>query len=1148
MKISLDDKYDLTKRQIYASGTQALVRMLLMQKARDAAAGLVTSGFVSGYRGSPLGGLDLQLWRARKALQGQDIHFEPGINEELAATAIWGTQQIGFYDKARCDGVFSLWYGKGPGVDRTGDVFRHGNLNGSAPHGGVLALMGDDHNAESSTNAHATEFQFVDVMMPILNPAGVQEVIDYGLYGYALSRFSGAWVSMKCVKDNIESTASVDGSLDRIAITLPDFDFPGDGLQIRPEIDFLAQERRLHGPKRAAMEAFIGANPINRVIYQGGTKPRLGIVTVGKSFLDTRQALDDLGIDADGAEKLGLKLIKFGCPWPLNAAQVKGFMQGLEHVLVVEEKRGLIEGQLKEILYGLAAAPLITGKRDEYGAELFSPAGSLDPNQIAIAIGERLIKLHGPLESLSAKVANLRQYQAMLNDIQNIGTRVPYFCSGCPHNSSTKVPEGSRAAAGIGCHFMSIWMDRDTYGFTHMGGEGAQWVGEARFSQADHIFQNIGDGTYNHSGILALRFAVSSGVNITYKILYNDAVALTGGQPNDGVLSVDQMAHQVRAEGVERIAIISDEPEKYTGVAFPRGASIHLRDDLDAVQREFRHIKGTSVIIYDQTCAAEKRRRRKRGVMADPDKRVIINELVCEGCGDCGVQSNCVSIQPVETPFGRKRRIDQASCNKDFSCLKGFCPSFVTVQGGVLKKAEASAKGINPLDNVPEPMLANVDRGWAAILTGIGGTGIVTIGALLGMAAHLEGKGCGIIDMAGLAQKGGGVTTHIRIAPTPDEVSAIRVSAGKADVVFGGDVIVTGTKPVLSALRPDDSLCLLNTSLVMPGAFTKDIALELPNEQIITQIKTIIGAERLFPLDASQLAEHLLGDSMMANILLLGFAYQAGALPVAGASIEQAMTLNGKSIDLNIAAFRWGRRAFVEPEWVRSLVARDEKKTDGNLQEMVVRRAAFLADYQNSAYADRFIQLMDRVIAAEHQHKLPEGTLGSIVAQSLFKVMAIKDEYEIARLYAGRAFKAQLAEQFADYKTLEFHLAPPLLSRIDADGRPVKRRFGIWMMQAFKLLQYGKNLRGTMFDPFGYTQERQEERATREQYFADVKFVLAQSTLGNLAAVQDFLAYPQNIRGFGPVRADNYERAMEQRARILAAIGGADGEFVNPVS
>ncbi len=913
-EVALDDKFDLSKERIFLSGAQAVIRMLLMQRERDRRMGLNTAGFVSGYRGSPLGGLDQQFWKAKGKLQGSDIVFQPGLNEELAATACWGAQQAELLGEGKHDGVFALWYGKGPGVDRSGDAFRHANIAGSSRHGGVLALMGDDHTAESSSIAHATEFLFVDTMIPILNPAGVQELIDYGLYGYAMSRFAGTWAAIKCVKDNIESTASVDVSLDRLGIVLPDFDMPPGGLNIRHEIDFLAQEARLHEHKRRAAAAFIRANGLNRIVYSGGPKAKIGIITVGKSYLDVRQALDDLGIDERRANRMGLRLFKVACPWPLDIEHIKDFARGLETIIVVEEKRSLIEVQVREDLYGTSMQPLVVGKRDERGDWLFPAKGALDPNDIAIAIGERVLKVIGPAEDIGQRVRQIRQYQAMLADATDVAQRTPYFCSGCPHNSSTKVPEGSIAGGGIGCHFMALWMDRSTVGYTMMGGEGAQWIGQAPFSKREHFFQNLGDGTYNHSGSLALRFALSSDVNMTYKILYNDAVAMTGGQPHEGHLTVDKVARQVRAEGVERIAVVTDEPGKYgQGFEFPPRTSFHHRDDLDLVQRDLRQVAGVSVLLYDQTCAAEKRRRRKRGTFPDPDKRVVINELVCEGCGDCGVQSNCVSVQPLETEFGRKRRIDQSSCNKDFSCLNGFCPSFVTVHGAKIRKAAGAAGDSDPLAGVPEPVAYPLDKGWAAIIDGVGGTGVVTIGAILGMAAHLEGKGCGMIDMAGLAQKGGAVFSHVRIARTPEEISAIRVSAGKADLVLGCDLVVSGAKKVLAAVREGHTIFVANTAEIMPGDFARSADFSLPTERLKKAIRAAAGDRQAHFFDATQSATALFGSSLGANMFMLGFAFQHGGLPLSAEAIEAAIRLNGEAVDMNVAAFRWGRRAAHEP-------------------------------------------------------------------------------------------------------------------------------------------------------------------------------------------------------------------------------------------
>ena len=1144
--VALNDKYDLSKNRIFVSGAQAVVRMLLMQRERDRLAGLNTAGFVSGYRGSPLGGLDQQLWRAKAQLARSHVVFQPGLNEELAATACWGSQQTELLGEGKYDGVFSVWYGKGPGVDRSGDVFRHANLAGSSKHGGVLALMGDDHTAESSTNAHATEFLFVDTMIPILNPAGVQELVDYGLYGFALSRFAGTWAAMKCVKDNIESTASVDVSLERLGIVTPEFDMPPGGLNIRHELDQLGQEARLHEQKRAAAAAFIRANGLNRIIYSGGANARIGIITVGKSYLDVRQALDDIGIDEARANQFGIRLFKVGCPWPLDYEHIKDIARGLEMIIVVEEKRSLIEVQMREHLYGIAQPPAIVGKKDERANWLFPAKGALDPNEIAIAIGERVLKVIGPSEEIAARIAQLRQFQAMLADTKDVASRTPYFCSGCPHNTSTKVPEGSLAAAGIGCHFMALWMDRSTVGFTAMGGEGAQWVGQAPFSKRDHIFQNLGDGTYNHSGALAIRFALASNANITYKILFNDAVAMTGGQPHEGSLTVDMIARQVRAEGVDRIAIVTDEPEKYAGVAdFPAGATVHHRDDLDAVQRELREVKGVSVLLYDQTCAAEKRRRRKRGTFPDPDKRVIINELVCEGCGDCGVQSNCVSIQPAETEFGRKRRIDQSSCNKDFSCINGFCPSFVTVHGGKIRKAEGAAGRADPLAGVPDAPAFPLDRdGWSSIIDGVGGTGVVTVGAILGMAAHLEGKGCGMIDMAGLAQKGGAVFTHVRIAKTPQDIHAIRVSAGKADLVLGCDLVVSGSKKVLAAVREGHTIFVANTTEVMPGDFARSADFSLPSERLKKAIRTAAGEERAHFFDATRTAAALFGNSLGANMFMLGFACQHGGLPVAAEAIEKAIELNGEAVAMNVAAFRWGRRAAHEPCAVRDLVAqaagrRIEASPAATLDDVIARRVAFLTAYQNAAYARRYADRIAAVRKAEEAAAPGSTALTDAVARNLFKLMAIKDEYEVGRLYSDGSFMRQLSAQFQDFDRLEFHLAPPILGRKDADGKPRKSSFGPWMMRGFKVLAALRGLRGSPLDVFGYSAERRMERSLLAQYERDVDMILGKLSAERLDAAVALASVPALVRGYGHVKAAAAKRAEAERARLVERLSAA---------
>ncbi len=1141
--VSLDDKYDLSQERLFVSGTQALVRLALMQKARDRQAGLNTAGYVTGYRGSPLGGLDQQFTRAEKILKANDIKFQSGLNEDLAATALWGSQQAELRGEGRFDGVFGLWYGKGPGVDRSGDVFRHANNAGTSKHGGVLALMGDDHTCESSTTAHQSEFHFVDVMIPVLNPAGVQEIIDYGLYGWALSRFSGAWVGLKAVKDTIESTAIVDGRLDRVEIIHPaDFIMPPGGLNIRLGDTAIAQEERLQEHKRDAVLHFLRANRLNRLVTSGGPRARIGIATVGKSYLDVRLALDELGIDEVRANDLGIRIWKVGCPWPLETEGLRDFARGLDLIMVVEEKRSLIEVQVREELYGTANQPVCIGKKDESGNWLFPVKGALDPNDIAIALGKRLLA-YGPIADIAARVARLEEAQKALAATQDVATRIPYFCSGCPHNSSTKVPEGMRAYAGIGCHYMVQWMDRETTGFTQMGGEGANWVGEAPFSKRGHVFQNLGDGTYNHSGYLALRAAIAARVNVTYKILFNDAVAMTGGQRHDGDLTVPVIARQVAAEGAERVVVVTDEPEKYpAGTLWPAGLTIHHRDELDTVQKELAAIPGVTVLIYDQTCAAEKRRRRKRGAFADPDMRVIINERVCEGCGDCGVKSNCVSVQPLETEWGRKREIDQSSCNKDFSCVNGFCPSFVTVHGAKPRRAEAIAGRAGAWPELPEPALPQIHGTYSIIATGVGGTGVVTIGALLGMAAHLEGKACGMIDMAGLAQKGGAVYSHIRLANDPADITAIRVPARGADVVLGGDIVVAGTRKVLAAVKPGETLVVVNTHEVMPGDFTRNADYSLPTARIRSTISAAAGEGNTHFVEASRLATALFGSSLAQNIFMLGYAYQFGALPVSAEALNQAIALNGEAVAMNQAAFLWGRRAAHDPAAVEALVApqngagaqSDARRLSQNLDEVIARRVEELTRYQDAAYAARYQALVTKVRRREAEAAPGRTDLTEAVARNLFKLMAYKDEYEVARLYADGAFLKQVASAFEGDLKFEFHLAPPVFARPDpATGEPRKMRFGPWMLRALGLLAKLKGLRGTALDPFGRSAERRTERALITDYERLMGEVLADLDGGNHALAVALASIPEKIRGYGPVKVRQLQAAKAEEAELL---------------
>jgi len=1141
--VTLDDKYDLTQSRVFVTGYQALIRACLMQQERDRLAGLNTAGYVSGYRGSPLGGLDQQFMRAKSALDRHNVLFQSGLNEDLAATAIWGTQQAELRGEGKYDGVFGMWYGKGPGVDRTGDVFRHANFAGSSKNGGVLALMGDDHTAESSTTAHQSEFHFVDVMIPILNPAGVQEIIDYALYGWAMSRYCGSWAALKCMHETVESTAVVDGSLDRVKIVIPgddEFKMPPGGLNIRLVDGILEMEARLHDYKRDAMLAFVKANKLNKVIISGGRNRKIGIITVGKSYLDVRQAFDELGIDEVKANDLGIKLYKVACPWPLSRRELKEFAEGLDLIIVVEEKRSLIEVQVREELYGIPNPPVVIGKRDEQENWLFPVKGALDPNEIAIAIGERVLKRAHNYE-LANRVSRLKQAQSSVAAMTDVSARTPYFCSGCPHNSSTVVPQGMRAYAGIGCHFMSQWMDRNTLGWTHMGGEGANWIGEAPFSKRKHVFQNLGDGTYNHSGYLAIRAAASSGVNITYKILFNDAVAMTGGQRNDGGLTVPIIARQVAAEGAKKIVVVTDEPWKYPkNTEWPKGLTIHHRDDLMSVQTSLADVPGLSVLIYDQTCAAEKRRRRKRGQFPDPDKRVVINDLVCEGCGDCGVQSNCVSVQPLETEWGRKRRIDQSSCNKDFSCLKGFCPSFVTVEGAKLKRGKA-IEAPQDLPALPEPAQPSIGQTYSIIVTGVGGTGIVTIGGVLGMAAHLEGKGVGIIDQAGLAQKGGAVYSHIRIAKKPEDIHAIRVAAGECDLVLGGDMVVVGNKKVLSTAKLGGTTMVINTAEILPGDFTRNADFSLPTERLKRAIRTAAGAEKTNFVDATRLATALLGNSIGANIFMVGYAYQLGALPLSAESIEKAIELNGEAVPMNLAAFQFGRRAAHDLLSVEALVkpptelASDARRLSQSFDETVARRVEFLTAYQNADYGARYKALVDQVQAAEAAKAPGKTGLADAVARYLFKLMAYKDEYEVARLYAETDFLAQVKNEVAgDNLTLKFHLAPPILARKDkVTGVAKKMTFGPWMLPAFRVLAKFRFLRGTPFDIFGYSEERRTERKLIADYEGLLGEVMEKLTPENHHIAVGLAAIPEKIRGFGHVKARHLVAAKADEAALL---------------
>jgi indolepyruvate ferredoxin oxidoreductase len=1136
--VSLDDKYTLEQGRIYLSGIQALVRLPMMQQRLDRAAGLDTAGFISGYRGSPLGGLDQNLWQAQRFLEQHQIRFQPGINEDLAATAIWGSQQTSMFPGAKYDGVFAMWYGKGPGVDRTGDVFKHANAAGTSRHGGVLVLAGDDHAAKSSTLAHQSEYAFIDASIPVLNPAGIQDILDFGLFGWALSRFSGLWVGLKTITETVESSASVFVDPARVQIALPeDFALPPGGLNIRwPDHNALEMERRLRDGKLPAVLAFARANRLDRVLIDG-PRPRLGIITTGKSYLDLRQALSDLGIDDAQAAAMGLRLYKVALTWPLEPEGVRRFAQGLEEILVVEEKRPVVEQQVKDILYNRSERPRILGKEDEHGAPLLRSTGELDPVQVARVLAERIQRFH-PTPRLTERLNFLTALQRQQQGKPAI-ERVPYFCSGCPHNTSTRVPEGSRATGGVGCHYMAIWMDRDTATVTQMGGEGATWIGQAPFTETPHVFANLGDGTYFHSGILAIRAALAAGVNITYKLLYNDAVAMTGGQPIEGQLTVPQITRQLAAEGVTRIVVVTDEPDKYpVNAGFAPDVAVFHRERLDGVQRDLRETAGVSVLVYDQTCAAEKRRRRKRGTFPDPQKRVFINDLVCEGCGDCSRASNCLSVVPVDTEFGRKRAIDQSSCNKDFSCVEGFCPSFVTVHGGTLRRHHAP-QGQDEIPALPEPSLPALAEPYDILVTGVGGTGVVTIGALLGMAAHLEGKGCSILDQTGLSQKGGAVMSHIRLAGAPADLHAARIALGRARLLLGCDIVVAATPDSLMRLGGRNARAVVNEHEIITGDFTRNPDFAIPGRDLAQKIAGAVGRENADFLDATRLATALLGDAIATNLFLLGFAYQKGFVPVSATAIERAIALNAVAVDFNHRAFRYGRWAALDREAVERIAtpeaAADERLSE-SVAEMVARRVAFLTDYQDAAYAERYRRLVRRAEAAEELRAPGHQGLAEAVARNFFKLMAYKDEYEVARLYTDGSFAKKLAQQFDGDFSLEFHLAPPLLTKRDPlTGHMKKRRYGPWMMTAFRLLAKLKFLRFTPLDPFGRSEERRIERRLVAEYEALVDELIAGLAPENHAVAVELTRIPQQIRGFGHVKAANLADARARQEKLLAA-------------
>jgi len=1141
-KVTLDDKYLLSKGTAYMSGTQALVRLPLVQRRRDAAAGLNTAGLISGYRGSPLGGYDQALWKAQKLLEQENITFRPAVNEDLGATMIWGSQQLGLFPGAKYDGVFGIWYGKGPGVDRSGDVFRHANAAGTARHGGVLVIAGDDHGAKSSTLPHQTDHNFYALMMPILYPASVQEFVEYGLLGISMSRYSGCWVAFKVIAETVEVSSSVSltgESRDILIPTQEEFEIPEAGLNIRIPADWREYDYMLQRYKVFAALAFARKNRIDRIIYDS-PNPRFGIITSGKSYEDVRLALEELGITEQVAAEIGLRLYKVGMPWPLEMEGVRRFSEGLEEVLVVEEKRELIENQIKQHLFNWRAdvRPLVVGKVDEHGRWLLPPENDLSVGLIAHVIAERISRFHNT-ERIRERLAYYTSREEAQAAYSAPIVRQPYFCSGCPHNTSTKVPEGSRAMAGIGCHIMATWMNRNTATFTHMGAEGVPWAGQAPFCETRHVFVNLGEGTYYHSGILAIRQSVAAGVNITYKIMFNDAVAMTGGQPVDGPISVPEIARQVAAEGVSRVVVVTDDPDRYRSVTdLPAGTPVEHRDNLDRVQREMREVEGVTVIIYDQTCAAEKRRRRKRGTYPDPAKRVFINELVCEGCGDCSNQSNCLSVEPFETEFGRKRTINQSSCNKDFSCLKGFCPSFVTVYGGKVRKSRVTGFD-DLLQNLPEPDLPGLDAPYNVLVTGIGGTGVVTIGALMGMAAHLEGKAVTVLDMAGLAQKGGAVLSHVRIARPESALHTPKIITGGADLLLACDAVVAASPTAVDLLNAERTRAVVNGHRTPVAAFVLNNEVDFRDAQVRAEITKRTREDGRHFVEATEIATALMGDAIATNLFILGYAYQKGLIPLSAAALERAIELNGVAVEDNLRTFRSGRLAAQDSAAVDRLIAPvleayEPEALSQSLDEVIERRASFLTDYQDAAYARRYRILVDRVRTAEAAVMPNTESLTEAVARNYFKLLAYKDEYEVARLFTAPHFRERLDAQFEGDFKIAFNLAPPILPGNDpATGRPRKREFGSWILAVMRLLARLRRLRGTPLDIFGFTAERRMERALIAEYERMVDSLLATLSRENHGIAVEIARVPDMIRGFGPVKEQNVRHAREKWSMLL---------------
>ncbi|MCJ2188058.1 indolepyruvate ferredoxin oxidoreductase family protein [Novosphingobium beihaiensis] len=1136
--VTLDDKYTQPSGQVMLSALQGVVRLLLDQARQDKAAGLHTAGYVTGYRGSPITTLDAQLWANGKLLKAHDIRFEPGLNEELAATSVRGTQQLGWYGTPRVDGVFALWYAKGVGVERAGEAIKAANFEGTHRNGGALLLCGDDHAAKSSLTAHQSEHVLVTAMTPVLYPATTDEILSFGQYGWALSRVSGLYVGMKTVTDTLDLTTTVTLPGHTFPIALPELP-EGVSPNLRIAMSALQQEQAVIEQRLPIVPLFTALNLIDRVSHDAPDR-RLTVVSAGKAWLDLCQALADLGLDEAKCRAMGLRVVKLGLVWPLDAAFVRQACGGSGEVLVVEEKRAFIEEQIARLFYGTANAPALSGKHAPDGAKLLSEVGVLDPGSVRRALAARLAALGMLTEEAAARDAALRELEGSAKALAITAIRPAYFCSGCPHNTSTVVPEGSAAMGATGCHGLAHYMpERHTMQTVSMGQEGMPWVGAQSYVDTPHMFQNLGDGTYTHSGLLTIRAAVAAKSSVTFKILYNDAVAMTGGQPAEGALTVEQIVSELVTEGVHPVVLLSEEPDRFRASDLPKGVRVLHRDELDAVQRELRERKGTSGIVYDQTCANEKRRRRKKGLYPDPDQRLWINPAVCEGCGDCSVQSNCLSVTPIETEFGRKRAIDQSTCNKDFSCIKGFCPSFVEVSGAALARRSMDDAALAAMvAKLPVPPVLDVSQAPRAMLvTGIGGTGVLTVGAILAMAAHLEGKAAKVLDQTGMAQKGGAVTSHIRIGADMAAIPSARLGTGQADVIVACDLVVGSAPDVLALARPDTRV-LANEDVVPTGEFQRNRNLDLTVTRFLSAIGKRVDPAHIASLRAGALAARLLGDSIFTNLMMVGFAAQKGLLPVGLDSIEQAVRLNGVAVKANLAALALGRLAAAGAD---DLFALADTSAEGlavprSYAEIAESRTRHLTAWQNAACAAQYRTFLDAIASKLLARGLGEcGALMAEVARGLGRLMAYKDEYEVARLYSDPAFRKGLADTFAGNPKLKVHLAPPLLAfRKDRKtGRPRKIAFGSWIFPVFGLLAKLKGLRGTPFDPFGYTAERRMERALIGEYRVLVEAIADKVTPQTMPVAVELAAAADLIAGYGPVKQAGVAAYRARLAELL---------------